>query len=425
MPAYGWGLVLLGAYVLLVIMARWIYIARSNIVWTNAQAGAITWRLSLLRERGCPDNGQAAAAQLCLQPLIDEIKPKNDSIRDKNGSARKKNGSTSQQDNSTSGKNRFKSQFGDVFGWNGSRQIAQWVIMHEAERLALPSLCHEQLVARLERARGQLAELPQPRREAWDYVICTLLARKDEKDRERLDRDYCAYLDEVLGEIYEASNGNAIQLSGLYNRATWVILVSLLPLALLAGYGFGMVLVAGAIGGLVSRMQRLVFSTRIPVTYGSSWGPLFCAPVLGALAAWAGLVLISLLQKAGVLQLTALKTSLADLRAPTAAVLGIAILLGISERFLLRLEKQAEAVIDPDHVGAADQATTASQRVPLVPSAASPAAGAANGAATANRDAAANGNATANGDATAHGDATGNGGAAGNGTAAKTDDHAP
>ena len=89
---------------------------------------------------------------------------------------------------------------------------------------------------------------------------------------------YRAYLDEILGEIYEASNGNAIQLAGLYNRATWVILVALLPLAVLAGSGYGVLLLAGAIGGLVSRMQRLVFSTRIPITYGSSWAPLFCAP---------------------------------------------------------------------------------------------------------------------------------------------------
>jgi hypothetical protein len=357
-PAYGWGLVLLGAYLLLVIMARWIYIARTNVVWTDAQAWAISSRLSMLDGPGCTGNGQAPATTLGLKPLLDAIKPKN---------------------NSTSRKKTFKSQLGDVFGWNGSRQIAQWVLMHEAERLALPALGHEQLVARLERARGQLAELPHPRREAWEYVICTLLTRKGEQDREQLDRDYRAYLDEVLGEIYEASNGNAIQLSGLYNRATWIIIVSLLPLAVLAGFGFGMLLVAGAIGGLVSRMQRLVFSTRIPVTYGSSWAPLFCAPVLGALAAWAGLVLISLLQKAGVLQLAALHTSLADLRAPTAAVLGIAILLGISERFLLRLEKQAEAVIDPDHVGAADQAATvrttaASQRVPVLRPATSPGA---------------------------------------------------
>jgi hypothetical protein len=33
-------------------------------------------------------------------------------------------------------------------------------------------------------------------------------------------RDYRAYLDELLGELYEASNGNAIQLSGRCNRVT-------------------------------------------------------------------------------------------------------------------------------------------------------------------------------------------------------------
>jgi hypothetical protein len=185
--------------------------------------------------------------------------------------------------------------------------------------------------------------------------------------------------DELLGEIYEASNGKAAQLSGLYNRATWVILVALLPLAVLAGLGYGVLLVAGAIGGLVSRMQRLVFSKRIPIIYGSSWAPLFCAPILGALAACAGLVLISLLQTTGVLELTALQTSLEDLRTPSSALLGLAILLGTSERFLLQLEKQAESVIG---VGSSDQhapanTPAASQRIRLLAPQTSPSATAA------------------------------------------------
>jgi hypothetical protein len=348
---FGWGLVLLGVYALLVILARWIYIARPNVVWTSAQAGAMTKRLSLPRHGRCgpPDDGKVPVEQSTLLPLLEEIKEHNP-----------------------------KSERSGVIGWNGSHQIAQWVLMHEAERLALPTLDHAQLVARLERALGQLGELPQPRREAWEDVIHTLLAAKDEVGTERLDHTYRAYLDEVLGEIYEASNGNAIQLAGLYNRATWVILVALLPLTVLAGLGYGVLLVAGAIGGLVSRMQRLVFSTRIPVTYGSSWAPLFCAPVLGALAAWAGLVLISLLQTAGVLQLTAVHISLKELQVPSAAVLGIAILLGTSERFLLRLEKQAEAVIDPNRAGPSVQTAPANtsaavQRERLLRSAASPA----------------------------------------------------
>jgi hypothetical protein len=349
MSDFAWGLVLLGAYMVLVIMARWIYIARTNVIWTRAQAEAITGRLSLQSESSPSANGKARVTPLALRRLLKKIKAQNP-----------------------------KSRLSGIVGWNGSHQIAQWVLMHEAERMSLSALDHAQLVARLERALGQLDELPLPRREAWEFKIRTLLVDKDEADK-RMDDAYRAYLDEVLGEIYEASNGNAIQLSGLYNRATWIILVSLLPLAVLAGFGFGMLLVAGAIGGLVSRMQRLVFSTHIPVTYGSSWGPLFCAPVLGALAAWAGLALISLLQTAHVLQLTALQTSLDSLRAPSAAVLGTAILLGASERFLLRLEKQAEAVIDPDHVGPADQATPAhtsagAPRVRLISTAAAKAA---------------------------------------------------
>jgi hypothetical protein len=96
-----------------------------------------------------------------------------------------------------------------VIGWNGSHQIAQWVLMHEAERLALPTPWARGAGRRLERALGQLDELPQRRREAWEDVIRTLLATKDDAKKERLNHVYRAYLDELLGEIYEASNGKA------------------------------------------------------------------------------------------------------------------------------------------------------------------------------------------------------------------------
>jgi hypothetical protein len=330
MSDLGWGLVLLGGYVLLVMLARWIYIARTNVVWSSAQAGALAKRLSHQVEGDSLGNDQAEMTKSTIRRLLREIE-----------------------------KETPTSRHAGVIGWNGSHQIAQWVLMHEAERLALPALGRAQLVARLERALGQLSELPQARQEAWEDAIRSLLAVKDTADTDHLNRVYRAYLDELLGEIYEASNGNAIQLAGLYNRATWVILVALLPLGVLAGLGYGQLLVAGAIGGLISRMQRLVFSTRIPITYGSSWAPLFCAPILGALAAWAGLALISLLQTAGVLQLAALDTTPDSLRHPSPALLGTAILLGLSERFLLRLEKQAEAVIDPNRAGPSDQAAPA------------------------------------------------------------------
>ena len=105
MSDFGWGLVLLGAYVLLVVLARWIYIARTNVVWTSAQAEAMTKRLFLQVERDPSSNGEAPLTQATLKQLVDEIR-KESPQRGHTG----------------------------VVGWNGSHQIAQWVLMHEAER---------------------------------------------------------------------------------------------------------------------------------------------------------------------------------------------------------------------------------------------------------------------------------------------------
>src|SRR5689334_6972588 len=167
--------------------------------------------MSFQVQRASTRNGKTAVPQEGVKALVDAI------------------------ENQANGNKRSK-----IIGWNGSRQIAQWVQMHEVERLLLPALSHEQLVARLERALGQLGELPEARRDAWETVIHRLLA-----DKAGSDCEYRAYLDEVLGEIYEASNGTAIQLAGLYNRATWIILVALLPLTVLVGFGYGLLLVAG------------------------------------------------------------------------------------------------------------------------------------------------------------------------------------
>jgi hypothetical protein len=100
-----------------------------------------------------------------------------------------------------------------------------------------------------------------------------------------------------------------------------------------------------------------------------------------------------MLQAAGVLQLTALHTSVKDLQAPSAALFGIAILLGMSERFLLQLEKQAEAVIDPNRAGPSVQTAPANtsaaiQRERLLRSAASPVTTAAASAMPGNKEAA-------------------------------------
>src|SRR5215471_9531145 len=112
-PAYGWGMVLLAIYVLLVILARWICIARTNVVWISAHATAMTRRLSLEGRPSSTGNGESPAPEATLQPLFAEIK-----------------------------KHTPTSKHSGIIGWNGSHQIAQWTLIHEAERLALPALSH-------------------------------------------------------------------------------------------------------------------------------------------------------------------------------------------------------------------------------------------------------------------------------------------
>ena len=76
MSDFGWGLVLLGAYVLLVMLARWIYIARTNVIWTNAQAAAMAKRLSVQVEAGPSGGGQAQAMQSTMRRLLKKIRQK-------------------------------------------------------------------------------------------------------------------------------------------------------------------------------------------------------------------------------------------------------------------------------------------------------------------------------------------------------------
>jgi hypothetical protein len=98
-----------------------------------------------------------------------------------------------------------------------------------------------------------------------------------------------------------------------------------------------------------------VYGAGWPTAYGISWVPLFLAPLLGALTAWAGLQFIATLQALHVLDLSSLirpETTFRD--APAPAVLGLAVLLGFSERLFNQLGSQAEKVLSgEDDTGSA------------------------------------------------------------------------
>jgi hypothetical protein len=108
------------------------------------------------------------------------------------------------------------------------------------------------------------------------------------------------------------------------------------------------------VGGTLSRLQRELLRRDVPSDYGLSWSILFLSPVSGALSAWAGLLLLQTLQKFNVIDLRSLLPENVDLTAPTGAILGAAVVFGISERLLDRLVRQAEdeIAVKPQERGA-------------------------------------------------------------------------
>jgi hypothetical protein len=200
---------------------------------------------------------------------------------------------------------------------------------------------------------GQVDELPPSRQSAWQRRWVELEradeATESEQDRAERWRDE---LSQLLAELFNTRDATYNQLVSLYGKAGWLVIAAYLPVVALLAAGYGPILLAGFVGGLVSRMQRLVYGRGRPTAYGASWVPLFLAPLLGALAAWAGLHLLALLQALSIANLATLLPPGGDVRLSTSApILGLATLLGFSERLFNQLGDQADKVLAPDSDG--------------------------------------------------------------------------
>ena len=248
---------------------------------------------------------------------------------------------------------RFRAQSFSPAQWIGSREIARWVRLHEAQRLEVALLSDLAVPARFARAMGQVEELPALRQSAWQrrwVELQNASASPGSSDHERA-AIWKVELSQLLAELFNARDSTYNQLVSLYGKAGWLVTAAYLPVAALLVSGYGQILLAGFLGGLVSRMQRLVYGRGRPTAYGASWVPLFLAPLLGALAAWAGLHLLVLMQGLGVVDLSGVLPPGTDFRLTVQpSVVGLAVLLGFSERLFNQLGDQADRVLshEPD-----------------------------------------------------------------------------
>jgi hypothetical protein len=189
--------------------------------------------------------------------------------------------------------------------WNGEREMAAWALMHRAERRAVELMKDEEVRARLVRGLGELGAFPKEERALWQKQLkCALgLEGQGQKEqgspsgsREWKLTEQRALLEEFLAALYDARDTRYARLLTLHNKAAWLLLVGLgLAWALGSfapglpnGLDLGTGLLLGFLGGVLSRLLRVVATKELPTDYGAYWVPLFLAPVLGALGAVGG-----------------------------------------------------------------------------------------------------------------------------------------
>ena len=177
--------------------------------------------------------------------------------------------------------------FVEALFWSRGQEIAGWSRVHAAERMLVASLPPPIVRAKLEAAAEGLRSSDRPGSLALVKKIDGALSPQADS------RPECEYLRALLEEarkvLYNDEDTRFAELVTWHNKASWLIFASLLSiLGAVATVGGAQALLAGAVGGLLSRLSRVHRAPEVPTDYGASWTTLFLSPPIGALAAQGG-----------------------------------------------------------------------------------------------------------------------------------------
>jgi hypothetical protein len=254
-------------------------------------------------------------------------------------------------------------------GWESAPELSALQLVNAADVIAWDRVTDEAAVsARIVRAQSQIGELVPAQQKVWTSQFAAFWRadgrptpldvavprrRGDAHDggpendralilwRSRL----CAF----LFDLYESRHVRNARLSSIQQKASWGVLITLWTLVALVVAGDGRILLAGAIGGLLSRMTRFTGVRWLTTDFGLGWAQLYLAPPVGALAAWGGIHALLFIQRFGTVDAhNALQAAQAQATGPNAAaVLGLAFALGFSERLFDKLLRGAADTIAP------------------------------------------------------------------------------
>jgi hypothetical protein len=254
-------------------------------------------------------------------------------------------------------------------GWSktkslhSSKVIAGWREAHALEQLLVADLDNESALARLASATGELRARSRPGMKGLADEIDVLLRSSHKATADggsAFSKRPQALLAEALRVLHNERDMDFENQSGTESKALALTLVGLL-LIVVAGVAFHReaLFLLGAIGGFISRLFRVLKRRPSLSDYGASWSTIMLAPVAGALSGWSGTLLLSVLSSSlHVLDSATFSGLWANPR--SAVALGIAALLGVSERLFDRLVSLGEGAFEPAKAPARTQAAAAS-----------------------------------------------------------------
>lgn len=235
---------------------------------------------------------------------------------------------------------RMTRLFNAIF-WTRGAELAGWSCAHEAEQQMAALLPEERVRAWMETAEAELRQFKTDEADAMAKRLNDSLQAAPPKQLESLQ----ALLIEALGLIYNQRDNEYSMLADWHNKMIWLIVCALVFIVAV-GLVFqnAVLMLVGAVGGLLSRLTQNLQAAEAPHDYGTSWGSLFLSPLTGALAAWGGILLMILAARLQILG-SVLTFDWCNPYQPV--TLAVALMLGFTERLFDDLVTQIEPKLLP------------------------------------------------------------------------------
>ena len=232
--------------------------------------------------------------------------------------------------------------------------LAGWRALHALEVDAVADLKTPELRAQLMARAAELTdETSAPLREAAVGAAKALRAGSDDPGDALADGR--ATLKQALTVVYDSRDSAYEEAAEVYRKTQWLALIGAVAIvALGSSIDQGQIFfLVGAVGGLMSRLTRILSRRPRANDYGASWSTLILAPIAGGLAGWLGVALTEALasEDFGLLDAGTFRDIFSGsdgLEGADATVaLAVSFIFGFSERLITRATTAAEERVVP------------------------------------------------------------------------------